>query len=355
MESLDHAAKQMQKGGNGWCHKFSKHFWCKRGKTTSLSLDTSTLFQATMYRIPSKPLLGFHLLLLLGVANALAPPHPTWKDYESVHAMRRRLNITYNYQTKHLPAEYCRYLNETACQQEDERQGEFRANRRKLRADRRLANPSIGKHEILVLLGYFPENVSLITNNIVPSQEYISTLYNGPGNTTINPVGSLHDWMVYNSVSQYDATFNVQPWKALQNSAAYYAKNVSAKLTSIEVAQIFIPLLNEMDSAGFDWSPFDANGDGSLDGLVLLYAGYPAEYGNVDCAPPPAQRIWSQGVSACPGCWTSKDGKYSLGGYCVTGSFTFGAHSTNCTTPLVMGLPQHGKHNKTPSLLDIPA
>jgi hypothetical protein len=232
------------------------------------------------------------LLLLFGVAvRALAPPHPTWKDYESVHAMRRRLNITYGYQTKHLPAEYCRYLNETACQQEDERQGEFRANRRKLRESRRLANPSIGTFQIPVLLGYFPEDTSLYTSNIVPSESYIHTMYNGPGNSTINPVGPLHDWIMYNSVNQYHATFNVQPWKVLQKSQAYYSQNVSGRLSAHQMAQVFIPLLEEMDAAGFDWSPYDANGDGLLDALEFIHSGYPAELGNVACAPPASLRL----------------------------------------------------------------
>ena len=294
-----------------------------------------------MPSVPFSLSLGLHFLLLIGAVRSLAPPHPTWKDYEPVSAMRRRLNITYGYQTKNLPPEYCRYLNETVCQQEDERQGEFRENRRKLRESRRLANPSIGTYQIVVLLGYFPEDTSLYTNNIVPSQSYVHTLYNGPGNSTINPVGSLHDWIMYNSVNLYHSTFNVQPWKVLQNSQAYYAQNKSGQLSAYQMAQVFIPLLEEMDAAGFDWAPYDANGDGLLDALEFIHSGYPAELGNVACAAPALQRLWSQGVSSCPGCWTSKDGKYSLGGYGISGGFTYGWN--NCSKPTDMAIPQHGK------------
>ena len=82
----------------------------------------------------------------------------------------------------HLTHEHCRYLNESMCQQEDERHGEARRKRRELREkQRRLVNPDQGKFQILVLLGYFPEDANLVSKNIVPSTTYIDTLYNGDG------------------------------------------------------------------------------------------------------------------------------------------------------------------------------
>ena len=275
------------------------------------------------------------------VTTALAPPHPTWKDYETVFAMRKRLNITYNYTPIHLTHEHCRYLNESMCQQEDERHGEARRKRRELREkQRRLVNPDQGKFQILVLLGYFPEDANLVSKNIVPSTTYIDTLYNGAGVSATNPVGSLKEYIQYNSVGLYHANFVVQDWKKLANSQAYYSQNQSGRLSAMQMAQVFIPLLQAMDSAGFNWAPYDANGDGLLDALEFIHSGYPAELGEMTCAAPAAQRLWSQGVSSCPGCWTSKDGKYALGGYGISGGFTLGWN--NCSKPTDMAIPQHG-------------
>jgi hypothetical protein len=60
---------------------------------------------------------------VLRVEHAVSwiPPHPKSKnDWESVHDMRRRLGVGYEYSTGHIHAEICRYLTEEECKEVDE-------------------------------------------------------------------------------------------------------------------------------------------------------------------------------------------------------------------------------------------
>ena len=49
------------------------------------------------------------------------PPYPNATEHwESVHALRKRLNLAFHYTPRHIHPEMCRYLTEEECQREDE-------------------------------------------------------------------------------------------------------------------------------------------------------------------------------------------------------------------------------------------
>ena len=106
-----------------------------------------------------KMLRFFILISCFHVGRSMAPPHPDFHNFESVHQMRRRLNITYNYQTKHLHSEFCRHISESLCRYHDESVGTERQRRRNLMENgQRHLNPNTGTFQGLALLVRFPEH-----------------------------------------------------------------------------------------------------------------------------------------------------------------------------------------------------
>jgi len=66
--------------------------------------------------------------------------------------------------------------------------------------------------------------------------------------------------------------------------------------------ELFTWRLDQLDQSGFDWGPFDADGDGVLDHVVVLHSGYTAETGEIPCHENHLERIWSQVRARTYGC-----------------------------------------------------
>jgi hypothetical protein len=130
------------------------------------------------------------------VVDALSRPHPDWTDFESVYAMRRRLDIAYHYTPEHLDDEYCRYLTEAECQVQDEALADAKVKR-----NGRHLSPSVGdKIRVLVLLIRFPNHKS----RLLPTREYFETMFNGASkDDEVNPVGSIAEYMRFSSLGAY--------------------------------------------------------------------------------------------------------------------------------------------------------
>lgn len=131
-----------------------------------------------------------------GVVDALSRPHPDWTDFESVHEMRRRLDIAYHYTAEHLDDEQCRYLTEAECRVQDEALADAKVKR-----NGRHLSPSVGdKIRVLVLLIRFPNHKS----RLLPTREYFETMFNGASNDDeVNPVGSIAEYMRFSSLGAY--------------------------------------------------------------------------------------------------------------------------------------------------------
>lgn len=85
------------------------------------------------------------LLQPFSATRAWMPPHPNATiKFESVHEMRRRLNKGFNYTTRFVDAEMCRYLTEEECEESDERMKEHAEAHKKLTRMTR-SNPSLGR------------------------------------------------------------------------------------------------------------------------------------------------------------------------------------------------------------------
>jgi M6 family metalloprotease-like protein len=286
-------------------------------------------------------------LLLVGavsVSAGYAPPHPLFTDYENVHQMRKRLNITFGYDPIYISHEHCKYLTEAECQEEDELRNSTRGKRR--------LNPSTGVMRGLVILGYWPEDAAIV--GTLPAAAYFEELFNGVGTSDINPAGSISEWLRYNGLTEYDVTWDVQQvWRPIDLSEAEYAGGKSGQRSSAVMKGIPSSILQVMDDEGFDFGPYDSDGDGNLDAIVSIHSGYDANYGSDDCATPTADRIWAQATNAIGNPWISSAG-FNLQGYTIAGAWAQNGFCDKIPSPMAIHAHEliHTLSNGVPDLYD---
>jgi hypothetical protein len=76
--------------------------------------------------------------------EAWIPPHPNSAiPWESVHDMRRRLDLDFNYTSRFGHPELCRFLTEEECEESDDRMQEHIAAHKSLQVQVR-ENPNMG-------------------------------------------------------------------------------------------------------------------------------------------------------------------------------------------------------------------
>lgn len=88
------------------------------------------------------------LSLFVGSVKAWVPPRPgSGVEWESVHAMRERLGIQFNYTPSLIHPEICRYMTEEECQRGDENLQKHAVSHRALQEQRR-HNPNLGTFKV---------------------------------------------------------------------------------------------------------------------------------------------------------------------------------------------------------------
>jgi M6 family metalloprotease-like protein len=152
------------------------------------------------------------------------------------------------------------------------------------------------KRKNLTVLIRFSDHVG----RTLPSVSDIETLMNHEGPHNLCPTGSVRDVFLYNSYNQLDLTSNVTEWVTLSNTETYYtgANNFE------RVQEMIGEALDLVDASGFDFGPFDDDGDGKVDAIAFLHSGYAAEFTGA------GYRVWSHKGSLHnlpEGRWTSND------------------------------------------------
>ena len=128
---------------------------------------------------------------------------------------------------------------------------------------------SIGTHRIPVVLVNFSDK-EFVTED--PNTAF-SNMLNQEGYSANGGTGSVHDYYYENSHGAYDPVFEVFGPVTLSNTSAYFTDRASAALK--EACNL---LNNEID-----FSQYDSDSDGSVDMILMYYAGYnQAEGGGED-------------------------------------------------------------------------
>jgi M6 family metalloprotease-like protein len=254
---------------------------------------------------------------------AILPPDPDAIEnghFESLNDYRKRLEIDFKYDTKHLNPEFCRTETEENCQRIDEHFGKHveknrkfltPASRESLAKERNLKNT--GTLNVLVCLMTWTDHVN---RERPPFSDY-DLLFNADKADALDLPGSVNTWFKTSSYGQFDVQFTVIDSVVTDNTEAFYANPNRGRTEAIIPA--FTPVLNALDNGGsFDFSPFDQDGDKVIDMVVFLHSGYDGVLGIPDCQTGATndQRIGSHARSSFGEDWESSTG-YSLGSFVV--------------------------------------
>ena len=130
----------------------------------------------------------------------------------------------------------------------------------------KLAPPNHGDVQAICLIIDFSDEVGT-----VPPAD-IDDLLNLPGYTGYGNNGSVRDY--FHDVSDGDLTYtNFVPTAYYRaNQLKSYYDNCGAPY-GVRAREMIIEALNDLDSQGFDFSQYDSNGDGFIDGINCFYAG----------------------------------------------------------------------------------
>ena len=176
-------------------------------------------------------------------------------------------------------------------------------------------SPHIGRVKLLVVCVKFADHA----DRPVPPQQDIDTFFNGGFDDHVAPTGSVREFFRIQSLDQLTVQSKVLDWYVHPTITEEQAASGRHGKHSGYVGLIKKALQHAEDTGAItDWSDYDRDGDGMLDGLVVLHSGYAAELGGVDCQNNKdngVHRIWShRGMSlGANNVWTSRDGTYRGG------------------------------------------
>ena len=181
---------------------------------------------------------------------------------------------------------------------------------RRIRARREWGQPTdyIGEKRGLVILVNFAD-LNLKTGS---TQEKFSRRFNEEGYSEDSHIGSVHDYFYDQSYGKFNLTFDVVGPVKMAKSYTYYGEN-GDEGEDLHVAELAAAACQQAHlQYSLDWSRYDWDGDGEVDQVYIIYAGYGESAGA------PSYTVW-------PHEWSLSAGKYygdgpgpiELGGYTI--------------------------------------
>lgn len=138
--------------------------------------------------------------------------------------------------------------------------------------------PATGTNNVLVILAEFQDRDATL-----PASE-IQNMLSAPN---YNGTGSFRDYYMEVSYNNLILEPYVAPWVQVSGNMAYYGEN-DAFGYDIRPDVLVRETVDSLEANGFDFSPFDNDGDGYVDEIILIHSGYGEQYtGSGDTA------IWS--------------------------------------------------------------
>ncbi len=134
--------------------------------------------------------------------------------------------------------------------------------------------------KIPVIYFQFPDQIATYgTNDFI--QLYNQEGYGHPGHPGS---GSFKDYYQEISYGQFLPSATLVGIFTAPHNHDYYGS--SGTSYGVRVRQLIRAMVDSAEAAGIDWTPFDNDGDGDVDGLTLIHTGYGAEEGD-------GSNIWS--------------------------------------------------------------
>ena len=134
----------------------------------------------------------------------------------------------------------------------------------------------LGDVNVAVLLVQFKDTKFFYTkedfNNILNTKDFV---YENP---IANSIGSARDYFIAQSDGKFRPNFLVTDIVTLDNNMAYYGGNNTGG-DDKKATYMVKEGIKKADAAGFDFSVCDNNGDGEVEFVYCIYAGYSESYG----------------------------------------------------------------------------
>ena len=128
--------------------------------------------------------------------------------------------------------------------------------------------PSLGEQPVLVVLVEYQD----VKFKVADPQDYYHRMLNEEGFSDDNGTGSARDYFIESSNNKFRPRFDVYRPITLANNMAYYGGNdyygsdLRPEEMAIEACQALDPEV--------DFSQYDCDGDGLIDNVFVIYAGY---------------------------------------------------------------------------------
>ena len=136
---------------------------------------------------------------------------------------------------------------------------------RKAAAKKTSATYTGSKKGIVILVSYSDKAMTA-------TQSELYSQFNTEGYSTNGHIGSVHDYFYDQSYGQLDWTFDVVGPYTLSNTLAYYGKNDSSG--NDQYLGAMIAEACQLADDDVDFSQYDWDGDGEVDQVFVIYAGY---------------------------------------------------------------------------------
>lgn len=156
------------------------------------------------------------------------------------------------------------------------------------RVQQTLSNaPAIGSRRVLVILMQFPDKI------FTKSNTDFSRLFNEENYSEDGAVGSVYDYYKWASYGQLDLHSDIVGPYTSKNMMSYYGRNSGTGGNDQNPYELFEEAVNEACKT-IQLSDYDANGDGYVDNIHIIYAGYGEEAGASSDA------IWAHEMTFSP-------------------------------------------------------
>ncbi len=133
------------------------------------------------------------------------------------------------------------------------------------------AFPTTGNRKLICVLIGFADKA------FTKTQAQFNSLFNEVGYHTGGATGSVKDYYLENSYNQFNLTVDVAgPYTASQNMAYYGAPSGSSH--DVNPRALVVEAINLADP-DVNYADYDNDGDGWVDGIYIIYAGYGEEAG----------------------------------------------------------------------------
>lgn len=155
------------------------------------------------------------------------------------------------------------------------RMEKLRAHRKTRRLERNNAASFTGSKKAIVILAEFSDKT--FSDGAEEARAFYSDMTNLEGFSLYDAPGSVHDYFADMSRGMFDLTFDVYGPVTVSKSARYYGGNVYNDVyEGVKNAGEFITeAVNLADDAyDIDWTRYDWDGDGEVEQVFVLYAGY---------------------------------------------------------------------------------